>query len=333
MAQDHYDIAIIGGGGAGTMAFLRSVLNYDRSVLFLGDADDKRRGRATWVAEVDNIPGMHDLQRPIISTTASTLKWIAQQEKLNDVGSTIKGSVTGVRVVDDGFKVSYRTRTDTLELAARFVILATGLMDVQPEIGGSIEPVFPFANRGDVLYCLRCDGHRTIGHRLSVIGGGDTGVGIAALMHERYGHEGIAVLSNGESFDAISDRSRELVEAYGLELYEQPLAEVLGEPKGEGLTGFRLLGDTVVETTRCIIALGTIVYNELLTALGGEVDGDGRVIVSSVYETSVPGFFAVGDLVAGRKLQIYTAWDEAVDAADEINRRLRKMKRQAALGR
>jgi thioredoxin reductase (NADPH) len=331
VAEDLYDVAVIGGGGAGTMAFLRAVLNFDRSVLFIGDANDKRRGRATWVSDVDNIPGMHDLQRPITSTTTSTLKWIAGQENLRDVGTTLKASVTNVRKADEHFVVTYETKSDTKEIAARFVILATGLMDRQPEIDGSIETLFPYANRGDLLYCLRCDGHRTIGHSLSVIGHGDTGVAIAAMMHERYGHENIAIISNGESFTALSDQSKQLIEAYGFELHDQALAEVLGEPKGKGLSGFRLEDGTVVETTRCIVALGTIVYSTLLTDLGGAVDGDGRVIVGEAYETSVPGFFAVGDLVAGRKLQIYTAWDEAVDAADEINRRLRKAKRRVAL--
>ncbi|MCP4590091.1 MAG: hypothetical protein GY842_05055, partial [bacterium] len=67
--RERVDIAVIGGGGAGTMAYLRSVLNHDRTVLFMGDAETKRKGRATWVGEVDNIPGMHDLKRPITGTT------------------------------------------------------------------------------------------------------------------------------------------------------------------------------------------------------------------------------------------------------------------------
>ena len=42
----HYDheIAVIGGGAAGVMAYLRAVLNCDHTVLFQGDADTKRRG-------------------------------------------------------------------------------------------------------------------------------------------------------------------------------------------------------------------------------------------------------------------------------------------------
>ena len=53
MSLERTGIAVIGGGGAGTMAYLRAVLNMDPSVLFLGDADSKRKGRATWVLEVE----------------------------------------------------------------------------------------------------------------------------------------------------------------------------------------------------------------------------------------------------------------------------------------
>ena len=108
-------------------------------------------------------------------------------------------------------------------------------------------------------------------------------------------------------------------------------AEILGDPKHSGLEGYRLDDDTTVKTDRSIIALGSIVYNKLLTELGGDVAENGRVIVSERFETSVPGFFAVGDLVTGRKMQIYTGWDEAVDAADEINRRLRSARRKSVL--
>lgn len=59
------------------------------------------------------------------------------------------------------------------------------------------------------------------------------------------------------------------------------------------------------------------------------MDPAGKALVNENYESSVEGLFVVGDLVSGKKMQIYTAWDEAVDAADEIDRRLRARKRAA----
>lgn len=328
--SDSYDIAVIGAGGAGTMAYLRAVLNHDRTILFTGDAATKKRGRATWVADVDNIPGMHDVRKPITSTTKSTLKWLGAQESLRDVGTVVAAQVTHIDKEAEGFRLHYSAKSESKTARARYVILATGLMDVQPLIGGSMDPIFPYANRGDVLYCVRCDGHRTISKPLSVIGRDEDAVWIAGMMHERYGHQGIAILGNGTAI-APSAATKSFADAYGFKFYAEPIVEVMGDPKGAGLSGYRLEGGLVVETMQTIVSLGTIVYNQLLKELGGELNEAGRVIVSDILETSVSDVFAVGDMVAGKKLQIYTAWDEAVDAADAINKRLRATYRKRAV--
>ena len=329
MLETH-DIAVIGAGGAGTMAYLRAVLNHDSVVMFTGDGATKRRGRATWVADVDNIPGMHDVKKPITSTSSSTLKWIAKQPSLHEKGTVVKGVVTKVERDGDEFVLHYSLKKWALKRRAKFVILATGLMDQQPLIGDSIAPIFPYANRGDAIYCVRCDGHRTVGKQLSVIGKDNSAVWIATMMHERYGHENIAILSNGVALKPNAD-TVPMAEAYGFSFHSEPIEKILGDPKGDGLSGFCLEGGKVIDTNCAIIALGTIVYSQLLKDLGGEVTAADRVVVRDHYETSVAGVFAVGDLVAGKKLQIYTAWDEAVDAADEVNRRLRSQFRARAI--
>ena len=316
--MEKIDVAVIGGGGAGAMAYLRSVLNCDRTVLFLGDKKTSRRGRAMWVGEVDNIPGMHDTKRPILGTVKSTLAWIDSQEALQGVGTALKEVVHSIQREEEEFVLHYG---EDQAVRARYVILATGIMDVQPEIGGSIEPIFPYANRGEAIYCVRCDGHRSLGHSLSVIGGNSTAVSIAAMMFQRYNHQQVPILTNGAEPE-FSESSNKLMAVYDLPVHTAPITEVLGTPR-TGLEGFVLADGTRIDSTRTIVSLGIIAYNELLVGLGGEIDGSGKAVVSEKYESTVPGLFVVGDLVSGKKMQIYTAWDEAVDAADEINRRLR----------
>jgi thioredoxin reductase (NADPH) len=322
--SEKFDVAVIGGGGAGTMAYLRAVLNNDKSVMFTGDALAKKRGRATWVADVDNIPGMHDLKQPILASTASTVKWLESQENLKEKGRVVKSAVTKIEKLEDSFKLYYMHNKEEQHIFARFVIIATGVMDVQPEINGHIKPIFPFANRGDVLYCVRCDGHKTIGHTLSVIGYDNSAIAIGALMRERYGVKEISILTHGNP-DQFSEKFLNLAEAYNMKFYRQPITGVLGDNK-TGLQGYTF-PEGQVETTRTIISLGVIVYNDLLKQLGAELDNIGKAVVNNYFETSVPNLFAVGDIVAGKKMQIYTGWDEAVDAADEINKRIRMEKR------
>lgn len=323
------EIAIIGAGGSGIMAYLRAVLNRDHTVLFQGDSETRRKGRATWVHAVDNIPGMHNMKNPITGTATSTLKWIHEQPELSDFGTPIKGKVTQVQRLEEGFMLHYHEKKADKTLIAKYVILATGIMDVQPEINGSIKPLLPFANKGHALYCLRCDGHRTLGHQLSILGQPNKTVQIAALMHERYGHEKIQLLAHGHGEELSEDNAR-LMRAYGMHLYRPPILAVHGDPK-EGLEGFLLADGTEIKCTQVIVALGSIIYNELFKVLGGDLEDDGRIKTDAKYETSIPGFFAIGDLVAGTKMQLYTAWEEAVIAVEEINRRKRLAARELCL--
>jgi thioredoxin reductase (NADPH) len=336
--SEHYDVAVVGAGGAGTMAYLRAVLNGDRAVLFLGDSETKRKGRATWVAEVDNMPGMHDLKRPITATTKTTLKWIEEQKELGAWHHKIKAVVSSVKRVSgegDGespkFELTYESKKERSQtITASFVINATGVMDIQPVIDGTIKPILPFANRYDVLYCIRCDGHKTIGKTLSIIGNTDSAIYIGAMMMERYEHETISILNNALE-RKFTEKGLELAKAYGMSIHDSSITAVKGEANGAGLEGYDLGGGAVVESNCTIVTLGIIAYNQFIKEVGAEIDGPGRAVVSAKYESSVPGFFVVGDLVSGHKMQIYTAWDEAVDAADEINSRLRMAKREARL--
>ena len=326
MQHEPTDVAVIGAGGAGTMAFLRSVLNGQDAVLFLGDADSKRKGRATWVMEVENIPGMHDVKRPIVSTGKSTLDWLGEHPDFGDETRTLKGKVDKLEKTENGFRLHWKVKGEEHSIEAKFVVVATGIMDVQPHIQGSIEPIFPYANRGHAIYCVRCDGHQTKGKQLALIGNSNAQAYIGAIMIERYGHEHVSLLTNGADHE-FSQGAQELIDGYGMLVHTAPIAKVLGEPKGDGLHGFELEGGEVVDAERVIIALGVIPYNELLKDVGAELDKVGKALVSDKYETNVPGVFVVGDLVAGKKMQIYTGWDGAVDAVDEIDLRLRTARR------
>jgi thioredoxin reductase (NADPH) len=326
MSELAVDIAVVGAGGAGVMAHLRAVLNGDRCAILTGDAETRRRSRATWVALVDNIPGFHGVKRPISQVATDTLAWLAKHPQLAANQLQLPVAARTLNREGEQFSIVH----DEGVLHARYVILTTGVMDVQPMIGGKMEPIFPFANRGDIIYCVRCDGHHTIGKRLSVIGATDGAIRVAATMIERYQHATVAVLTAGVPLQ-ISDEGFELAAAYGMTIHDQPLVAIHGDARREGLTGYTLADGTEIESNSTIVALGIKAYNSLLLQLGGAVDEDGLAIVGPTYESSVRGLFIAGDLVSDRKMQIYTAWDEAVDAADEINRRLRLSKRQARL--
>ena len=303
------------------MALLRAVLNHLRTLVLLGDADATRRSRAAWVADVENIPGMFDKKRPIIKTTREVLAFIEKNEDLASRLTTVKRVATSIRKTDGGFEIEDGTETHR----ARFVVLCTGTMDVQPEIGGSIEPLFPYANRGGLLYCVRCDGHKTVGKPCAVIGHRAVAGQIAVLLKERYDLPEMHVLTHGRPFEG-NDRLRGMLEKYDIVVHTEEIDEILGDPK-KSLRGFRL-GEKTIETSFAVVAMGSVVYNDLAKQLGVELADDDHLITDERGETSVPGFYAAGDLVHGKKKQVYTSWDMAVDAVDSIDYRIRKLKRE-----
>ncbi len=69
-------------------------------------------------------------------------------------------------------------------------------------------------------------------------------------------------------------------------------------------------------------ALGCSPRVELATSLGAACDENNQLLVSSHCETSVPGLYAVGDVVRGLN-QVVVAAAEAAIAATHIHNRLR----------
>ncbi len=326
MEDKIYPIAIVGGGSAGTMAVLRTVLNNDETLFFPGSGRDKKRSRAFWVSKVENMPGHLGYKKGIEDPNLESLKWLSTGE-YKDKFHWLKGrGVTEIKKLPNGtFSL---TDSKGEHYRARFIILATGVMDVQPEIDGSIAPILPYANVQIVDYCIRCDGHHTKGKHVTVFGHDDDAAWVGAILHERYDCP-IHLLTNGKE-EAFGEDGKRLIKAYNFKISTSPVKKVRGNHKELLLEGFDLEDGSTIETDFSFISLGMIVYNELAMSLGVEVDNRGFVITDVKGQTNVEGVYAAGDLRAGVKKQIYTAWDTAVDSADHINGILRREKRNKA---
>lgn len=324
MSEKIYPVAIIGGGSAGTMAALRTVLNNDETLFFPGTAQDKKRSRALWVAKVENVPGHLGYKKGIEQPNRETLTWLSEGEFKDKFHWQKNIGITSVSKNSDGTF----TLVDSKEnrWLARYVIIATGVMDVQPIINGDIEEIFPYANAQTVDYCLRCDGHHVFGKRTAVIGHTNGAAWVAVMLYERYRTPKMSILTHSEKSQIDGD-VLELCKKYGIEIIEGEILSVLGKENGKILEGFQLSTGTVHECDWAFVSLGMIVYNELAKSLGCALDDRGFVIADAKGMTNVDGIYVAGDIRANTKKQIYTAWDTAVDAADAINARLRQLAR------
>lgn len=318
---------IVGGGAAGVMAALRGVLNNEKVILYLGSGKTRKKSREMWVAKVENIPGYEHYKKGIVNPNKDTLKWI-KESKFADNLEVIRSSVTSVTKLDDGgFKV---VDEKGVEKEAFSVVLATGVMDVQPHIQGSIEPVLPYANVQLIDYCIRCDGHHVQGKKTAIIGHNNSAGWVAILLKERYDIPEMLILTNGEK--PIYDKQvQKLHEVYGIKTVQSPIERVVGNAKELLLEGFKLEDGTEVHSEISFVALGMIVYNELAKSLGADLDERGFVKTNGKGETNIEGLYAIGDLQADTKKQIYTSWDMAVDALDDIDNKIRRILREQAL--
>jgi thioredoxin reductase (NADPH) len=318
-----HDVAVIGGGSAGVMAVLRVVLNNDECLFFPGSPKDKKRSRAFWVSKVENMPAHLSYKKGIEEPNKQSLDWLAEgpfKEKLiwkkNTGVSKITKDDSGIFTITDNKEESYQ---------ARYIILCTGVMDIQPLIQGSIEPIYPYANIQLADYCLRCDGHHVLGKDIAVIGHTTSAAWVAIMLYERYHCPLVTIITNGET-PQFDEESKALIERYKFNIVTEAITEIKGEPKNKILNSF-VCGSREVKADYAFIALGMIVYNELAKGLGANLDARGFVTTDTKGKSSVEGLYIAGDLRANTKKQIYTAWDTAVDSADDINILIRRKKR------
>lgn len=305
------------------MAVLRTVLNNDDCLFFPGTAKDKKKSRALWVRKVENMPAHFNYKRGIEEPNAETLKWISESAFKDKLLIHKNTGVTSLKKSGNQFEI---TDSKGVIHFAKFVILCTGVMDVQPVIKGSIETVFDYANAQTIDYCLICDGHHVLGKKTGVIGHSNSAAWVAVLLHERYQPETLTILTNGEAPSFADDTSR-LIKTYGIQVETSPVKEILGEEKGKILKGFEFENGKTITTDITFVSLGMIVYNELAIEVGAEVDERGFVKTDDVGLTNISGLYVAGDLRANSKKQIYTAWDEAVNSANSINMKLRQERR------
>lgn len=327
MESEVYPVAIIGGGSAGTMAALRTVLNNQTCILFPGSGKDKKKSRAFWVAKVENVPGHTRYKKGIEEPNKETLDWMSESKfKANFIWKKNRG----IRKIEKDGDLFILTDDKDQKYKAEYVILSTGLMDIQPHIGGDFKLILPFANMQTIDYCLRCDGHHTFEKNTSVIGHNSGAAWVAIMLYERYKNPSMKILTNGEK-PGFDETVSKLIDLYGIEVFEQEIEGVVGKPEEGKLEGFILKGGKQVVTEFAFVSLGMMVYNQLATNLGADVDDRGFVLTDSNGETSVAGLYVAGDLRADGKKQIYTAWDQAVDTVDAIDARIRRNHREILL--
>jgi thioredoxin reductase (NADPH) len=150
---------------------------------------------------------------------------------------------------------------------------------------------------------------------------------VALTLHERYHPPLLRVFTHLQAPAFSPELSAQLAQ-YGIPVIEGEILGFEGKARKEGLQAV-LLKDARVEVQRLFVALGMVTWSDLASALGAHCSPDGYVLTDAHGQTSIPGFYAVGDVQHGLRRQIYTAWESAVAAVEHLDARLRAERRTA----
>lgn len=296
MSSD-FDTLIVGAGPAGLLA-ATYLSRFRRRVLLVHN----NASRAALIPRSHNYPGYADG----VSGRAILADLHAQAARYNI--EVVEHTVTTLARDGKRYDIELEGRT----VHARVVLIATGVIDVEPNL-----PNLPDAiRRGLIRHCPICDGFEVIDRRIAVLGRGRHAVN-EALFLRHYTPDITLLLSDPHE---LQNTDLAKLRRANIEVVFDEVAEVFVE--NSHLCGLRLVTGKELSFDTIYSALGAINRSELAISLGAKVDEEGRIIVDARQRTSVPGLYAAGD-VAQSLNQIAVAFAHAAVASTAIHNSLR----------
>ena len=294
-----YDVVVVGGGAAGlsgAVALARS----RRSVLVI-DAGDPRNAPASHVHNFLTRDG----------TPPAEIYAAGRGEVARYGGRVETGRVTALAKDGERFRVQIGSRS----VAARRLLVATGLRDELPDVPGLA------ARWGiDVLHCAYCHGWEVACLRIGILATGPMAIHHALLFRQLSQH--VTLLQH--TGPAPAGEQREQLDARGIAVTEGKVEQI--EADAHGLTGVRLAGGCRVPLDAVIVAPRMSARAELLAPLGlkpaevrlGEHVAGTRIEADRTGATAAAGVWVAGN-IADIQAQVITSAAAGLTAGAAIN--------------
>ena len=325
------DCAVIGGGPAGLAAAIQ-LARLRRSVVVIDDD----AGRSLWSQVIRNHLGFPDGIR------TADLRLLGHRQATNYGAELRNGRVTGLRRAHGGFRLKLEPATESdgaldgadppgldqhrdreravarrlgerssrhgTTIAARTVILATGVVDVFPAFAGRDACVGI-----SLFWCIVCDGFEAIGRSVAVVGD-DTEAVSTALGLTRFADR--VTLVSGRQRSKLTADHAEVLARRGVAVHRGLVREYRhadGQIERLGLEDRDLTCDMV------FVSAAKRPRVSLAKRLGAAVDDLGYLAIDDDGRTTVAGIFAAGDVTAGHAHQVSAAVDGGAIAATAVN--------------
>jgi len=281
------DCLIIGGGPAGLTA-ATYLARYRRAAWVI----DAGESRAKQIPLSHNYPGFKGIAGPDLL--------VRLRDQALAFGADIRTDlVTALVERDGGFVAS--TGTDQIE--ARTVLMATGLVDKSPTMGGE------GASQASIRYCPVCDGYEATDRRIGVLGSLED-AWKKAIFLRTYSRDVSVFATKGDCPESMTSALR----AAGIKIFGSHGRVSIAKD----LVRVDTNGAGCVEVDVLYPALGCNVRSQLAIKLGARADNVGCLEVDEHQETAVRQLYAAGDVVTDLH-QLSVAIGHAAMAATAIH--------------
>ena len=289
----NWDCIIVGGGPAGLSAAVY-MGRFRRRTLVLDCAD----GRWAYGQRNENYLGF---PRGVSARRLHALGR-AQAERFGVVFRDV--TVTRVEPRGTGYRVHYRGG----QADARTLIWAAGVRDLWPDFPGVRRLV---GKR--LFWCIVCDGWRTLGRPIVLLGNTEKAVG-TALQFLTYTRDLTFVADPGAR---LSTRCHRKLEEAGIPVRTGPVRRVAVRERG--LAQVVLADRSALRVDYIFSLYGSEPRTELLRDIPVARSRSGYVRIDDKNRTNVPTFFAAGDVSDKFGHQVATAVHEGAAAAMSAN--------------
>jgi thioredoxin reductase (NADPH) len=305
-----FDVVVVGAGPAGLAAAMYASSEGLRALVVERESIGGQAGSS---ARIRNYLGF---QRGIAGGELATRAY--QQAWVFGTDFLLMRQVAELRKHDGGHAVAI---SDGSQIEARSVVLATGV--AYRRLG--IPALEDFAGRGLFYGFSSSDAHQLSGARVFVVGAGNSG-GQAAAHLSRYAAEVTLVCRRPSLADNMSQYLQDEIEAAGVHVR---LSTIIVDATGDGrLHGLTLRdgsgGREVVPADGVFVLIGGQPRSDWLPP---EVERDERGFILTgrgehMFETSLPGVFAVGDVRAQSVKRVASAVGEGSVVIQQVHRYL-----------
>ncbi|MDN3585166.1 NAD(P)/FAD-dependent oxidoreductase [Pedobacter aquatilis] len=265
-----YDVIIIGGSYAGLSAAL-ALGRAKRNVLII----DSNKPCNKQTPHSHNFL-THDGDKP------SEISAIAKAEVLTyPTVKFIDGEAISAKEFNNRFEV---TLADESIFTSRKILLATGLMDVLPEIPG-----FKECWAISVIHCPYCHGYEVKDEKVGILLNGDMAFDMSKMIH--HWNNDVTLLTNGLS--QLTEEQSSLLKSKSIKIIETKLSAI--QHQDGYLNNIVFQNGEKLNLAALYAKPKMVQHSDIYAKLNCEINQNGLLVVDAFQKTTNYGVYAAGD--------------------------------------